>query len=80
MSDYYRYVITIRYVSALIVFPDLPDPMFQSLSLKIDLCKNSFSNTPFISRSHSKVGVRVKFLLLLYECFLSLQFKLSASE
>ena len=49
MSDYYHYVITIRYVSAIIVFPDLPDLMFQSLSLKIDLCKNSFSNTPFIS-------------------------------
>lgn len=49
MSDYYWYVITIRYVSAIIVFPDLPDPMYQSLSLKIDLCENSFSNTSFIS-------------------------------
>lgn len=49
MSDRYQYVITVRYMSAIIVLPDLPAPMSQSLSLKIDLCKNSFSNAPFIS-------------------------------
>lgn len=48
-SDYYQYVITINFVSTLAVFPDPPDPMHQALSLKVDLCENSFRNIPFIS-------------------------------
>ena len=48
-SEDYQYVITINFVSTIAMFPDLPDPVHQALSLKVDLCKNSFRNIPFIS-------------------------------
>lgn len=67
MSDYYQYIIRAYFVSAVVVFPDLPDPGHQALSLKIDLYKNFFGNLRFISRSHSKGGVTAELLLPLYE-------------
>lgn len=57
VSDYSRYVIMLNRVSAITVTPDLCKSVLRALNLKIDLCKNSFGNTPFITRSHGKVEV-----------------------
>lgn len=57
MSDYSQYVIPINRVSAITGSPDLCGPGPRALDLQIDLHKIPPGNTPFITRSHGRVGV-----------------------